>query len=438
MEQLDPIAIELNRQIKQASPAVYDCLSKLGKQIFFPRGILTQSAEAKKKAHRFNATIGIALENGEPMHLNIIRRYFDHLALNEVFTYAPPEGRPELRRLWQERLLHHNPTLRGKRFSRPIVTSALTHGLSLAADLFINPGDVILAPDKMWGVYPLNFVTRKEGRIATFPMFDAQGSFNTPGFAELLQRESKKNNKIIALLSFPNNPTGYTPTVAEAEALCRIIEKRAKAGIKIITLSDDAYFGLFYEDSIKESLFGHFCNLHENVVAVKVDGATKESYVWGFRTGFITLGTRTGEPDVLYEALEAKLKGIIRSTISSCNHPSQSIIEKVLQDPEYDRNLVQKFAILRERARRLKELLSRKQYENAWDYYPFNSGYFMSLKLKGVDAERLRCHLLDRYGVGTVSMGETDLRIAFSCIEADQLEELIETIYRAVLDLKNS
>ena len=44
-------------------------LSDLGKRLFFPKGILAQSAEAKEKAKRYDATIGIARENGKPMFL---------------------------------------------------------------------------------------------------------------------------------------------------------------------------------------------------------------------------------------------------------------------------------------------------------------------------------------------------------------------------------
>ncbi len=39
--------------------------------------------------------------------------------------------------------------------SRPIVTNALTHGLSLVGDLFVNQGDTILLPEHNWGNYKL-------------------------------------------------------------------------------------------------------------------------------------------------------------------------------------------------------------------------------------------------------------------------------------------
>ena len=54
-------------------------LSEFGKRLYFPKGILAQSAEAKDKAKRYDATIGIARENGKPMFLPSVMRYFNDL-----------------------------------------------------------------------------------------------------------------------------------------------------------------------------------------------------------------------------------------------------------------------------------------------------------------------------------------------------------------------
>ncbi len=59
---MNPLAEKLNETIRQRSPVVLELLSKLGRSLYFPRGILSQSAEAREKAHRFNATIGEATE----------------------------------------------------------------------------------------------------------------------------------------------------------------------------------------------------------------------------------------------------------------------------------------------------------------------------------------------------------------------------------------
>jgi aspartate/methionine/tyrosine aminotransferase len=86
----------------------------------------------------------------------------------------------------------------------------------------------------------------------------------------------------------------------------------------------------------------------------------------------------------------------------------------------------------------VKETLADKKYSGAWDLYPFNSGYFMCLKLKTVDAEKLRLHLLDKYGVGLISLGKSDIRVAFSCVEEKDIPELFDIIFRGVKDLESS
>ncbi|MFO7987256.1 MAG: hypothetical protein R6U38_15465, partial [Desulfatiglandaceae bacterium] len=63
-------------------------------------------------------------------------------------------------------------------------------------------------------------------------------------------------------------------------------------------------------------------------------------------------------------------------------------------------------------------------------------GYFMCLKLKTVDAEALRVHLLDTYGVGLISLGPTDLRVAFSCLEKEDTRALFDLVYQGVKDLE--
>ena len=84
----------------------------------------------------------------------------------------------------------------------------------------------------------------------------------------------------------------------------------------------------------------------------------------------------------------------------------------------------------------MKQVLADAKYQTAWQVFPFNSGYFMCIRLKAVEAEALRVHLLDRYGVGLIALGKYDLRVAFSCIDEEQVQELFDIILQGVNDLK--
>jgi hypothetical protein len=44
--------------------------------------------------------------------------------------------------------------------------------------------------------------------------------------------------------------------------------------------------------------------------------------------------------------------------------------------------------------------------------------------------------LLDKHQVGLISTADSDLRIAFSCLEVNQVGELFETIHTAIGELR--
>ncbi|MEA3280109.1 MAG: aminotransferase class I/II-fold pyridoxal phosphate-dependent enzyme, partial [Thermodesulfobacteriota bacterium] len=143
-----------------------------------------------------------------------------------------------------------------------------------------------------------------------------------------------------------------------------------------------------------------------------------------------------GDPALVYDALEKKTAGCVRGSISNASHLGQSIVLKSMQDQRYHTEKKEKFEILKSRAKRVKETLLDPKYKDAWDVYPFNSGYFMCIKLKTVDAETLRVHLLEKYGVGLISIGKKKLRIAFSCLEETDIKELFDIVLQGVEDLK--
>ncbi|WP_458121384.1 aminotransferase class I/II-fold pyridoxal phosphate-dependent enzyme [Paenibacillus sp. Z6-24] len=432
---MNPLAGQLNDNLKADSPYIYDMLSKLGKEIYFPKeGILSQSAEASSQAKKYNATIGIATENGGPMHLKVIQDSLSAFQPKDLYPYAPPAGKPELRSAWREKMIKDNPSLASTTFGNPIVTNALTHGLSIVADLFADEGDAVIYPDKNWENYELTFGIRRGAQIVNFPLFTEDMRFNSDGLRDALL-EQKGRGKAIVVLNFPNNPTGYTPSVEDGHQIVAAINEAALAGINVVVVTDDAYFGLFFEDSMQESLFGELNNLHPRILPIKIDGATKEEYVWGFRVGFITYGAQS---TTALTALEQKTLGIIRATISSGAHPSQTFVLNALRSPEFEVQKAEKFQVMKGRANKVKDLLDSGKYGDVWEYYPFNSGYFMCLKLKNVSAEAVRQRLLTQYEIGTIALGEHDLRIAFSCIEEQYLEDLYDLIYQAVLDVQQS
>jgi aspartate/methionine/tyrosine aminotransferase len=423
---MNPLAQQLNQTL--SGTIVDDMLSDYGRRMYFPKGIISQSAEAKQKATRFNATIGIATEHGKAMHLPSVYACFSpEMGVDELFPYAPTAGEMALRKKWLEEMRIKNPPMKEASVSLPIVTSGLTHAISVAASLFIDKDQQVLCPDMYWGNYNLIFTEQRQAKMVSFPLF-FDGKLNIAGLSKAI--DDAGSDRIAMILNFPNNPAGYTPTETEMEALAAMLIQKADDGKKLLVFTDDAYFGLFFEpDVCTHSLFSKLCNAHENILAVKGDAATKEEMVWGFRIGFITYGSKNLTEDQ-YAALEKKTMGAIRGVVSSCDKPGQSILLRAMQDGSYHADKAKGIATIGKRYAALKQELAKHAGDTALMPLPFNSGYFMSF-VCSVDAEELRLRLLDKYQTGTISIQGKYLRLAFSSIDLENIPALIDTVYKA-------
>lgn len=425
---MNPIAEELNSVLD--GTIVGSMLSQYGRRIYFPKGIVAQSREAARSATTFNATVGMAFSDGEPMILPTIQDNLPRLSPSEAISYAPPGGNDKLRTLWKEKMLEKNPGILENKISLPAVVPGITNGIVQAGELFINPGDAVFVSDLCWDNYPLVFETKCQAILFTYPLFDAQGGLNVPVLEESI-RANTINKKAFLVLNFPHNPTGYSPTKTEAKALADALIRLADEGIRLMVVCDDAYFGLYYEDDVyRQSMFTLLYNAHENILAVKIDGATKEDYVWGFRVGFITYGSHDLN-EQHFEALNQKTLGAIRASISSSSQVGQTLLYKELSSLVYHGIKTKYARVLEERFKTVKKILETRTTGMGLRPLPFNSGYFMTFELLRGSAEELRKYLLRNEGIGTISMKEKFLRIAYASVDSRDLRALYGTVFQA-------
>lgn len=429
---INPLAQELNDALK--GTAAETLFSDLGRRIYFPKGIIAQGGEAKKDAHLANGTIGITVIDGKPAVLPSVQKWTPEFTGRELASYAPTAGLPEIRNAWKEMQIKKNPLLAEKKTSLPAVVPGITAGLSYAMDLFVDEKKPLLAPNPSWDNYILIAETRRGADFHQFSMFK-DGKFNLSGMEKAVKAEAEKYGSVRLILNFPQNPSGYSPTSKEVDEICRILESVANDGKKVLAIIDDAYFGLNYEKEIEpESIFAHIADLHENILAVKADGPTKEDFAWGLRCGFLTFGCK-GFTDAQYEALVKKLMGVIRSSVSCASTPSQTILLKSFLEKE---NAAEKKAfkdVLEARYRKVRAFVDSHN-SDAIEPLPFNSGYFMSFAMKGINAEKLRVKLLKEEGIGTIQIDDSTLRVAFSSIEEDKIDLVYSKIYKAAEELK--
>ncbi|MCL2844680.1 MAG: aminotransferase class I/II-fold pyridoxal phosphate-dependent enzyme [Chitinivibrionia bacterium] len=431
--ELNVQAQELNAIIEKHNPKIMNVLSRKGKEVYFPaQGILAQTAAARNC--KINATIGIALEEDKSTACLPALAELTRLEGTTAFQYAPPTGQLELRDLWKKMMFEKNPSLAGVPISLPVVSSALTHAIYIAAQMFLDADDCVIISDYFWENYELVLCRSTGAERGSFQTFAESGNYNTEGLKNALADGGV--GKKVVLLNFPNNPTGYTPTIEEAHKIRDILVEEAERGSSIAVIVDDAYFGLVYEEGVfTESLFALLANAHENILAVKIDGPTKEDYAWGLRTGFLTFGVKGGNPE-LYGALEQKVAGFIREQISSASKVSQVLLIDAYKAKNYSEEKCEKYSLLKKRYDKIKEILAANlDYANYFEALPFNSGYFMCVRPKnGIDSENVRILLAEKHSIGLIQL-QGLLRIAFSSTPTDELPVIFESIYKSCLEL---
>lgn len=430
----DPLE-RLHRSLEEETPALFAALSPLGLRVIFPPDIPFQAAQARGKA--FNATIGqITDGRGGAVRLPSLARGLTGLPderIDRALLYSPVEGIRELREAWREHQRKSLPEeLQGVPSSLPLVTVGLTHGLSLVADLFGGEGRTVAVPAPFWGNYRQTFTTRTGAEVVSAPGF-LDGRANNAAIAQALAG-LPEGEPAVAILNIPSNPGGYSPTAWERKMLCESLISVADVR-PLVVVCDDAYAGLVYDDVPRHSMFWELIGAHPNLVPVKVDGSTKEVSFFGGRVGFLTFGV---DPDSgAAEALESKVKCLVRATVGSPVAASQVLLLEALLSETLDEEVEALRQRLARRVEVLREALDGVD-PSLLQPLPFNSGCFALTELPedlDLSAGEVRLHLLDREDTGLVSIAPRYLRIAHCSVAAEKIPELVRRVERGVREL---
>jgi aspartate/methionine/tyrosine aminotransferase len=405
-------AAGINAPLERDAPALFQALSALGRRVFFSPDVPVRAA-----ALRLPGVVSAFQLCGQD--------------LDQALLESPPEGLPEVRRRWREWQRRLAPA--GSPSSLPLVTSGLSHGLSLAADLFGVEGRAVAIPQPFWGNYRQAFATRMGARVLTAPAY-VDGRYNPRAIPDALAGVPA-GEPAVGILNIPSNPGGYTPDRAERRATVEALLEEADRR-PLVVVCDDAYAGLVYEPDVpRESLFWDLAGTHPSLVPLKVDGATKEFSFFGGRVGFLTFAV---EPDSeAARSLESKVKALLRSTLGSPAAASQVILLQALRQEGIGREIEAVRLLLEGRYRALKGALARTDPARV-TVLPFNSGCFALVELPerlGLDSEAVRKHLLARHDTGLISIAPRYLRIAHCSVDAEALPELVRRLEAGVAAL---
>ena len=193
--------------------------------------------------------------------------------------------------------------------SRIIVTAGASMALQLACLALIDAGDEVLMPDPC---YPCNrqFVQAAEGRAVLLPSGPEQ-RFQLS--AEQVRAAWGPATRGV-LLASPSNPTG---TSIERQTLHDIAAHvRDRGGI---TLVDEIYLGLSYEDAFGHSALGLGDGLGEQIISV--NSFSKYFNMTGWRLGWLVV------PPELVAPIERLAQNLVICASTVAQHAALACFE---------------------------------------------------------------------------------------------------------------
>ncbi|MFX1590690.1 MAG: aminotransferase class I/II-fold pyridoxal phosphate-dependent enzyme, partial [Promethearchaeota archaeon] len=337
-----------------------------------------------------------------------------------------------------------------KYITTPVITGGVTNGIFQSCALFLNPNDYIIIPNKRWGNYE-NIISKFIGaKVKTFDFFK-KNEINIEGLKVAMNEIAKIQEKIVILLNFPNNPTGYFPTEKEGLNIVDML-KDWQTNLKkpVIILVDDAYEPYVYEENaLKRSIFYDLHQLDEDVIPIKLDGITKELLIYGGRIGFLTLGIKPSwinneeELEALKNELHNKFEGFNRATISNCNHFYQALTQKMFLEKGIEQIIQSRDAVKNLLKKRYEYINSELREINNPNISidPNSGGFFLFVNLNPnqIKATDFADRLLKEYKVGIIPIERLDenvngIRIAYCSIDFSKIPELVKRINSALND----
>jgi aspartate/methionine/tyrosine aminotransferase len=193
--------------------------------------------------------------------------------------------------------------------SRIIITAGASAALQLACLALIEAGDEILMPDPS---YPCNrhFVSAAEGTAVLLPTTAAERFQLSRAKVEAAWTDKTRG----VLLASPSNPTGTSIAPEELRSIHEFVHSRGG-----ITLIDEIYLGLSYEEHFGHTALAMGDGLGESIVSI--NSFSKYFNMTGWRLGWLVV------PEALAPVVERIAQNLFICASTIAQHAALACFE---------------------------------------------------------------------------------------------------------------
>lgn len=361
-----------------------------------------------------NATVGALLnDEGKLLVLPSSARAVRDVPEEEWAAYAPIAGTPEFANAVIADLLSTEPKL--KESAIAVATPGGTGALRHAIANFLEPGQSLLTTSYFWGPYQ-TLTDEADRKLDTFSMFTESGAFNVTALDAKLGEHLKAQKRALIFLNDPcHNPTGYSMTGSEWEAVVATLLRHADEG-PVTLLVDTAYFD--YASGDPRAFLKALVPLVGKVGLLFAWSASKSFTHYGLRVGALVACVE-GEEN--RKKTHAAFSYSSRGSWSNCNRGGLRAVTRLLTDPEL-------IALCKKERESARELLASRV--RAWNaaakgklVYPrYEGGFFVTVFAD--DAKERAVRMKDA-GVFVVPQ-KGALRVALCSVAERDVKRLVD------------
>ena len=337
-----------------------------------------EAREAKaKNPSVIDSTIGMLFdEDGSFFTFNSVEKASQELTGRQKYSYGSTAGDPAYHEALYKWIFREylDDILKGCHL-RCVATPGGSGAICNTFSNYLNHGDKVLLPELMWTNY-IQIAREEHLGYETYSLFNKDGGFDLEDFKAKCLAHKNSQQRILAVINDPcQNPTGYSMSYEEWEAIIDILNNLSADGTPIVLLYDMAYVDYDkrgFEASRKN--ISLFKDLNESVITILAFSGSKTLGLYGLRIGAqIALAKTKEAADEFLNANDFSARGKWSGTSTL----GQNLITKVLTEYKDE------FASELEYARKLLITRANTFIESAkacgLKHYPYDCGFFVTI-----------------------------------------------------------
>ncbi len=297
--------------------------------------------------------------------------------------------------------------------SQVIVTNGSMQADAFLFETLVKPGDAVVVEKPTYDRTLLNL----RGRGADVRMVELETDGISVEQLEALLRDEGVRPTLAHIIPNFQNPAGYTISQAKREALLRLAGE-----FGFVIFEDDPYVDIRFSGEQLPTMLSQ-----DTTGSVVYASSFSKTVCPGIRVGYLV-----GPAERISE-----IQRLATNTYISPNMVAQSLVYEFCSNGDIDRSIATVKAALAGRVKRLTDALSRELPEAK--FQAPEGGYFMWVELpEGTEIDRVFDEANAR-GVAIVKGtdfllegGENTLRLAYSGVTEDQIDEGVKRLAEAV------